>query len=140
MISRRGDKDSMSHSQVIRQHVIVKREGRCGPTLANRILGVSKVNLLSFSRYLVIAVAVVLLSPYAGCHLLTSPPHRVDEDTVASVSENNSKRSVEPADSVASADYVESSGPDVATRDEDPAEQVESNPKLSEIESLLRER
>lgn len=34
----------------------------------------SQLNVLSLGRYVVVAVAVALLAPYAGCHILTTPP------------------------------------------------------------------
>lgn len=93
----------------------------------------SKVSFLSFGRYLVIATAVVLLAPYAGCHILTSPPNHLGGGTIANVSDKDSKRAGK------SADEVESSDGDAATNDEGSVEQEATKPKLSEIESLLRE-
>jgi hypothetical protein len=94
---------------------------------------VSHGSLLSFGRYLVIAIAAALLAPYAGCHILTSPPNHVVSGEIGEVARSDSKGRAISLDSAERDERAAVSTDDAATtRDL-------TEPKLSEIENLLRE-
>jgi hypothetical protein len=62
----------------------------------------------TFFRYLVLAAVVVLLAPYAGCHILTTPPSDTFDDV------HNQPRSSTP--SLKSPDVVDNSNHSGAAR------------------------
>jgi hypothetical protein len=94
---------------------------------------VSHGSLLSFSRYLVLALALALLAPYAGCHLLTSAPDPVVRGDMADSTIRAAKER-EPSSDYAAQQDREAPSPGEAPGSRDPAE-----PRFSEIENLLRE-
>lgn len=89
----------------------------------------SQFSFLSFGRYVVVAIAIVLLAPYAGCHILTNPPIPPAslEGSGVEEQERNSK----------SSSRVSATEPTEESKTEVPSKASESN--LSDIESLLRE-
>lgn len=93
----------------------------------------SQSSLLSFGRYVVIALAVVLLAPYAGCHILTSPP---PSGSGAETRELTGKGSRNPRVPLENTQRLDQDSP---SSDETALPPDESKTNLSEIENLLRE-
>ncbi len=94
---------------------------------------VSKNSLLPLGRYLVIALAVALLAPYAGCHIITAPP---DTPLADGDSENRGKGSHRP-EIPASTSRQNALEPGASATSEESS--AVGEPKLSEIENLLQE-
>lgn len=94
----------------------------------------SQSSLLSLGRYLVVAVAIALLAPYAGCHILTSPP-----DPVSTGGDANSRRGGSSGLRETLRDPSLQPAPDhtAPTRSDEAAEARESG--FSEIEGLLQD-
>jgi len=90
---------------------------------------VSQLSILSLGRYVVVAIAIVLLAPYAGCHILTTPP---DSPTSVEGTENGGNEAISTRSLRAGSDE-----PSGSSKTEEPEKAGESN--LSDIESLLRE-
>jgi hypothetical protein len=97
------------------------------------MLDVSHSSLLSLGRYVVIALAIVALAPYAGCHILTSPPNPVLSADVTNREKQKSKNG-EPSGSESEERSQRASSADEALANRDVGET-----NLSEIETLLRE-
>lgn len=91
-------------------------------------------NLVSLGRYLVFAIAGALLAPYAGCHIFTSAPSPVASDEMADVMRKDSKGRE------TSSDYTDEHDPVADFANDSPTSRNLTDPKLSEIENLLRER
>jgi hypothetical protein len=75
----------------------------------------------TFFRYLVLAAVVVLLAPYAGCHILTTPPSDTFDDV------HNQPRSSTP--SLKSPDVVDNSNQEQDT--------PSKSDQLEDIQELL---
>ncbi len=93
----------------------------------------SNGSLLSFSRYLVIALAMALLAPYAGCHLFTSPANPIVRGDMAEVTIKGAK------ERETSLDYGEQHDREATSPDDAPGSRDQTEPRFSEIENLLRE-
>jgi len=89
---------------------------------------VSQLSILSIGRYVVVAVAIALLAPYAGCHIVTTAPDSpASIDAVGIAESTSTNRSLSAREDE----------PFQVNKTEGPEKSNESN--LSDIESLLRE-
>lgn len=93
-----------------------------------------RANLATLTRYLLVVGAVVLLAPYAGCHILTTPPASLDDFSGAPSSVENKGR-VETTRSFEDIDATEK--PHHAGAN-DPIGQSDTSTKMDELETLLQ--
>jgi hypothetical protein len=95
---------------------------------------VGKANLANLTRYLLVFGALVLLAPYAGCHILTSPPSSLEESSSAP-SELEDRSIAETAIPAAGMDDAAARSQAAGTN---PPSRSDSSIEIDEIETLLQ--
>jgi hypothetical protein len=93
-----------------------------------------KANITNLTRYLVVLGAIILLAPYAGCHILTTPPPLVDDvpSSRAPVGERRPDRGIAPSEASDERDEP---------RDQaalPPHQDSGNSPTMDDIETLLQ--